>query len=270
MIRCHGFTWKWLVALLLTSPSVGYPESAHSDLSDPKQQLKQILQKPIYQRWQLRVERQSSEIESTQDSLLATYLKQWSRSITDAIKKLFDWIPKPSESPSIPSWGPGASATMSAIKMIVWVLLVVAIGFIVVVVYRMLAQRQVGQQTSRVLTSEQIQDALEEGEALAMGANQWLDQAQRLKHEGDGRAVYRALYLGLLSGLHANGKIDFRRTRTNWTYVDRFHGTDEQQNMFVGLTSMFDDVWYGLQSAGSQDFSLIRAQIAQLIQVDSD
>ena len=270
MIRRHGLTWIVLIALLLTGPLIADPTSTSTVNPDPKQQLQQILQKPIYQRWQLRMERQASDIDPAQDSMLANYLKEWSRSITNTIKDLFNWIPKPNQSPSMPTWGPSANTMMSVIKMIVWVLLVVAIVFTTIVVYRMLAQRRLGQKASRVLTSEQIRDALDQGEALAMGANQWLDQAQQLKQEGDWRAVYRALYLGLLSGLHARGKIDFRRTRTNWTYVDRFHGTDDQRNIFVGLTSLFDDVWYGLQPAGGQDLTTIRTQITQLIQADQN
>ena len=69
----------------------------------------------------------------------------------------------------------------------------------------------------------------------------------------------------MLSHLHGAGKIDFRKNRTNWSYVSRFKGSDEQRRLFRGLTALFDDVWYGLKPPRGVNIDTVKDQVAQLM-----
>ena len=112
---------------------------------------------------------------------------------------------------------------------------------------------------------EQVRRALEEGEATALDAPQWLAAADRFGREGDSRALCRALYLGLLAGLHASNRIDFRRTRTNWTYVRGYRGPEEERRSFAALTEMFDRVWYGEMPVGAALATDVRRDVERLL-----
>ena len=83
------------------------------------------------------------------------------------------------------------------------------------------------------------------------------------------RAVYRALYLALLSGLHAANKIDFRKTRTNWTYVRGYRGPEPEKVTFTSLTALFDRVWYGEQPAAQSSIPEVRRRVAWLLAKES-
>ena len=111
--------------------------------------------------------------------------------------------------------------------------------------------------------------ALAEGEALAFQSPEWLDEADRLAAEREFRAVYRALYLALLSGLHAANKIDFRKTRTNWTYVRGYRGPEPEKAAFTSLTALFDRVWYGEQPAAHSSIPDLRRRVAWLLAKES-
>jgi hypothetical protein len=137
--------------------------------------------------------------------------------------------------------------------------------FAVFLIYRLIQERRSGGHAGRVLSREQVREALESGEALALGTPQWMAEADRLAQQGDLRAVFRALYLALLSGLHTQGRIDFRRSRTNWTYVRRFRGVETDRRIFATLTSLFDRVWYGLKHPSGASFERVRGQVAALL-----
>ena len=91
-----------------------------------------------------------------------------------------------------------------------------------------------------------------------------MGEADRLAAEQDFRAVYRALYLALLSGLHTAGKIEHSLTRTNWTYVQRYRGPGEERQTFGDLTALFDRVWYGRKPADGNDLPTIQQKVATL------
>ena len=153
----------------------------------------------------------------------------------------------------------------SILKILAWA---VAIAAVVVIIFFTVksASRSSGQaMTEHILSRQQVEAALESGNALALGASQWLDEAQRLAAEQDFRAVYRALYLALLSGLHSAGKIEHTRNRTNWTYVQLYRGPDEERAIFGHLTEVFDRVWYGRRAAPEQSsLEELRSKVAML------
>ena len=153
----------------------------------------------------------------------------------------------------------------AVLKVLGYVIIGVVAVFVVFIVWRILQERHGSRAQAAVLSREQVREALDSGSALALDTPQWLVEADRLAREGDFRAVYRALYLALLSGLHSRGKIDFRRSRTNWTYVRRFRGEGQQRSVFAALTERFDRVWYGLKRGDESSLPTVKRQVASLL-----
>ncbi len=268
-----ALTFVMGICLGSTRPSDASQTHRISDrvTQDPKQQLHQILQKPAYQRWKLRLDHRTRDENQPGQSWLATYISNWSQSMRDVIMRAVQWLLNQSRRARLPSWSGNAWDLVPAVRIIAWCLLAIAIGFITMAVYRAWRNAHHGDDPSRVLDRKKIHEAIASGQALAMDGSQWLVEAEKLRQEGHYRTVYRALYLGLLSGLHTSRKIDFRRHRTNWSYVSHFKGPPEHRRMFSSLTSIFDDVWYGAKPpAGDADIHTIRAQVATLIEVGSD
>ena len=149
------------------------------------------------------------------------------------------------------------------LKLVAWGVLGVALIFLVVLVIKSLGRPTMQGASARVLSRRQIRGAMEAGDALALDAAGWIDEANRLAAEKDFRAVYRALYLALLSGLDKAGKIEHDRNRTNWTYVRRYRGPAEEKQVFGELTNLFDRVWYGRKPA-EDDLDELRRKVEQL------
>jgi len=139
------------------------------------------------------------------------------------------------------------------------------VAFLAVLLYRALRQMRFQGEEARIVSRERVAQALADGDALAFGSARWLAEADRLAAESEFRAVYRALYLALLSGLHAANRIDFRRTRTNWSYVRHYRGAEPGKAVFSSLTLLFDRVWYGQQLAARASISELRRQVAWLL-----
>lgn len=108
--------------------------------------------------------------------------------------------------------------------------------------------------------------ALVEGDALAFADTVWREEAERLLGRGEIRMAYRSLYLGLLSGLHERGSIVFATNRTNWHYVRMYRGEAGSRDEFSAMTALFDEVWYGLHDALSQQgLKDMEARVARLL-----
>lgn len=224
----------------------------------PREQLEEILQRPLYQRWKLRHERASAVRsgwrERLRELLFSGFdsLGRWLRDVFDAWRR---WMESPGRGQSV----------LSIVRIAGWTALTLIVAYVVFLAYRLWIEPRASRLAGQVLSREQIREALEEGAALALTGREWLEHAGRLASTGEFRAVYRALYLALLSGLHDAGKIEYRSQRTNWTYVARFSGPDEQRRTFHDLTAMFDDVWYGLKPARGADLEHLRRTVGGLI-----
>jgi hypothetical protein len=208
---------------------------------DPKDHLHQILNRPLYQRWLLRSEAADGPGDSPLLRHIAELRDQLLHWIGEMLARLFGRV--------APLGGGGGGSGWEflpqALKIMAWVALALAVVMVVIFGWTLWRKRDRHGTDARILSREHVRKALEDGQALALDSPQWLREADRLAGEQDLRAVYRALYLALLSGLHAAGKIDFRATRTNWVYVRRFRGPDVERDSFSQLTGLFDQVWYG-------------------------
>ncbi len=258
-----GLCSLWLAGAVSAAPEAA-PGVAEAD---PRRQLQAILEQPIYHRWALRQERKAVAPTSPNESWLAGYIEDWFESAGELIGDFFKWLLGDSNQKRISSFSGGAVAVLSFLKILAWFVLGGVILFLAVVLYRVLTRGGSASRGGRVLSRAVVQEAMEKGEALTMAGPEWFGQAKRLMEEGDLRAVYRALYLGLLSGLHSEDKIDFRPNRTNWTYVTHYRGPEGERHRFDHLTTLFDDVWYGLKPASHDDIGSIRTEAASLIGV---
>jgi hypothetical protein len=267
--------WRWLLPVLALGVVVAVSAAAPSGVlpppatvapgstppADPHEHLRSILERPLYQRWQLRQE--------------AAAPTSWgfAQALRERADRIMQWLLAHGfrRQPSHTGSGfPGAPVLGMGLKTFFWVLAWLAIGLfvlaLIVLIVRLVRSRDAAPKSDAVLSREQVAEALAGGDALALGGDQWMQEAGRLAGEKNFRAMYRALYLALLSGLHAQGKIDFNRHCTNWTYVRRYRGGSDERAVFSSLTELFDNVWYGLHAPGGADFGDLRRQVQSLIQ----
>lgn len=252
-----------------TEPRVAAPPAAaQAPVSvAPREKLDEILARPLYQRWHLR------QLRVEQKDKTVTLMDGIREEIDRLRKQFFDWLEKlfksimPKNAPNIPaaSWIDNLMSLAQTLKAVGYVVLAVALLAIAFWLYRAWRSMDHSPRGSNVLSREQVRIALDTGQALAMDSQQWLRQAEQLANESDLRAVYRAIYLALLSGLHAAGKIDFRQTRTNWTYVNHYRGPGEERETFSSLTRLFDQVWYGHRPAELVRLAEVRASVLKLV-----
>lgn len=255
LLLCVMLGWTAATCLGGEAPASGEQQVA------PQDHLKEILRRPLYQRW-LRRQRRTAPEEPGLLRSMREKLDEWRESLKRALSRRISRSGGPSGSGG-PSTAIGVLPRL--LKALGYLAVAVAVVFLAFIAYRLVRDWQRGGPQARILSREQVREALETGAALALGGPQWLDQAARLTQEGDLRAVYRALYLALLSGLHERGKIDFRRNRTNWTYVRRFHGAATERDTFASLTALFDRVWYGCRPPPGSAIGGLQHSVANLL-----
>lgn len=161
---------------------------------------------------------------------------------------------------------PGSVAGFSGLfKFLGYLLLVVTVVFIAFSIFQHYREgREVA--TEKKKPPVAAAKALADGDALALDGSEWDRETERLLRQGDIRLAYRALYLGLLSELHSQGRIVFSRNRTNWQYVRSYKGESAMRREFADLTDVFDQVWYGLVPiSGDGEIRSLASRIARLL-----
>lgn len=225
-------------------------------------QLEDVLGRPEFHRWERRHEApQRAEVDMDPFGLMKA-IKEGFSSLGDTISEWVRDLFLNSGDNAVDFSGTG-DVIVATLKVGGWALTIAVALCLIVLALRRLRQWEEGH-AGKVVNRRQVKRALESGEALVLDGDQWLAEADRLATTGDMRAVYRALYLALLSGLHAREVIDFRRSRTNWVYVQRFRGADGERSLFQRLTGRFDQVWYGQQD-DPDGIEQSRAEVRSLI-----
>ena len=254
----------------LTARAERNPAPSAQAAPDAQKQLDEILSKPSYHRWERRFAQERPEQPEREEQPPGWLSAAWEkftawlnrRSIPD------DAPSKSTHSSSSASDGASWFAAGPILKTVFWVVLAAAVVLIGWFIVRALMDAK-GRGTKIKVKpgAEKIREALASGAALALDGQEWLEEADQLVASGNFRAAYRALYLALLSGLHASGAIHFRRSRTNWTYVRDFKGEVQDRGSFEQLTGLFDAVWYGLQIPEDAPGRLpaLQGEVARLI-----
>lgn len=233
---------------------------------EPHEHLDQILDRPEFNYWKLRQERAKSKVKfELLESLLQTF--------KEMIKSFFEWLGKLLRSlapkRSLPEMNFKPANIVWLMELAGWIALAVILPFLAVLLFRLAREGKFSGRAVKILSREQVREALESGEALALDGPEWLKEAERLAAEREFRGVFRAIYLALLSGLHAAGKIDFSKNRTNWTYVMRFHGNDVERDVFSKLTGIFDMVWYGFKEYGEYSIVDLKREVVMLLKMEN-
>ena len=227
------------------------------------QRLNRILREPQYNQWRMREKLGVSQMHVPLQKAIAEFFDNTFRAIRQIIRRWFGH-----EHRGVSGGHAGGHANIAhdfEIAGVVVVLVLAAmIGLVLLRSWRMgrfKAATGVGNLPNR----QAIKEAMQRGDALALASDAWLAAARQFSLDGDFRAMYRAMYLALLAGLHETGKIQFRRQQTNWQYVRAFRGDDAQRTTFVSLTDMFDRVWYGHKEYERVDVGDIQSRIRLLI-----
>lgn len=225
-----------------------------------RQTAEEILAKPEYQRW--RAVTPSSGASGSYDYAFLDTLRDWLRYLfRDSEKR------RPPEERDTPRVRPPGADLSGLVNVVAYVILAALALFIIYTIYQWRLQARSGAGSGVRRPVRNMARALKDGEALAFDDSAWAEEARRRLAAGDVRQAYRALYLGLLSGLHDQRRIVFAPNRTNWQYVAFFRGGQEERLEFSSLTEMFDRVWYGDETgdlAGGID--AVRQRTTQLLE----
>ena len=266
MGRFFLFAWiAWMTAgnIAIAAES---PGGASGEAVSQRQLLKQILNRPVYQRWK---QRQEPEARLGEESYIAQMARSTLESIWEGVKSVFKWLKSLLDKArwSIPSISGEPASVIDFLKQGAWLAFGVMLLMGGLYLYGARKKLAGGMNLARILSRERIRQALDDAEALALDSQEWMAVADRMEEEGDFRAMFRAVYLALLSGLHQRGAIDFRKNRTNWTYVRGFKGAAGEKEEFGGLTDLFDQVWYGLKSPEGVSIPQVRARASALLEI---
>ncbi len=251
----------WLMSFVLSGPAAAHASaSGTAAAGHPHQVLRQVLENPLFHQWQLRT-RQAKRNQSAQSPLqLNGFVDRFWRWLRHLIK----WRHK--KHVHIYTHTNGVSMFPSVLIFLGWaaiiLILLAAAGLLIHMLVRGKDNSAAG---AAVPPVENINNALQEGDALAAESNQWLAKAEGFEKSGDLRLMYRALYLALLAGLHERGKIRFRKSATNFTLVRGYSGSETDRNLFGRLTDTFDHIWYGWKIYPEAKTQELRCAIAALL-----
>lgn len=96
-----------------------------------------------------------------------------------------------------------------------------------------------------------------------------LDITQSLKQAldvGNLRLAIRIYYLSLLKGLNANGRIEWKKDKTNLDYLGELFAKDYLYEEIRSLTLLYERVWYGERTVSPESFIKITADFENLHQ----
>ena len=233
---------------------------------DASGDLERILAKPEYNRWRDTLYEKGSgadfEIDSPSwlDNLIERVREWWK------LKSRHEENKQRGERRSSGSRINTGAAGVGFFSFVGYALLAVAGAFLVISIVLYLRDRTPSAVAAEPKERVGMAKALEEGDALAYDDREWREQANLFLDSGELRLAYRSLYLGLLSGLHEQGRIVFAANRTNWHYVRFYRGENTERRELASMTEVFDHIWYGLvpvlDSAGLDN---MRVRVATLL-----
>ncbi len=231
----------------------------NAPLGHPHQVLRQVLKDPLFHQWQLK------NFGQTPKSGLDLYFANVLRTLRDLLHRMWNWHSSRhfKQSVSSPTAFSAFPILLEYLGIAIIILALIAGIFLLI---NMLVSRNPKITTPQSSADRRdISEALQEGDALALESDQWLNKAREFESSGEFRLMYRALYLALLAGLHEKGKIRFRRSATNYTLVRGFTGNQSDRTTFGTLTDRFDHVWYGWKVYPAQTTEDLKSAMATLL-----
>ncbi len=233
--------------------------NVHGGRAHPHQILRQVLKNPLFHQWQLKTYHRAPK------SALDSYFAKVLRTLRHLLDKMWNWHSHNHFKHSVVSPA-GTSAFPYLLGILGKVLIILAVIAAIFLLINLLVNRNKNSAPPEPpVDRRDISEALQEGDALALESDQWLNKAREFESSGEFRLMYRALYLALLAGLHEKGKIRFRRTATNNTLVRGFIGNSSDRTIFGSLTDRFDHVWYGWKVYPAQTTADLKSAMATLL-----
>ena len=237
------------------------------------QRLEKILGLPGYHRWQ-----RPPISRKVLENPVSRYFSHLYRQLKSLINPLLKWLKwklnqhhnvRRTRTHKAGSRSDDFGAVAGAMGRVLLIFLaVIAAGLIAWIVWTLIQQKRGPKiATAPAIPPINVKKAMAEGDALAQSSDAWMNLAAELGNAGDWRMAYRAMYLALLSSLHAAGRITFRKSLTNRTYVARYRGPAEECRTFSALTEIFDRVWYGHKTVPPQERADVDAQMKSLLRL---
>lgn len=225
----------------------------------PNQVLRQVLKDPLFHQWQLKTHQRATK------SALDSYFAKVLRTIRNLLKRI--WNRHSKSHFKQPDSAPAGSSDFPYLLIILGKVIIIAavIAAIFLIINLLVNRNPKSSPPPPPADRRDVAEALQEGDALALESDQWLNKAREFESSGDFRLMYRALYLALLAGLHEKGKIRFRRSATNYTLVRGFIGSQSDRTIFGNLTDRFDHVWYGWKIYPAQATEELKSAMSTLL-----
>lgn len=173
----------------------------------------------------------------------------WIYNGLEKIKKLFD------RDPELPR--PIAGPSLGFLPFLFWGLIgLVALTILGIGIYFASKIRRAKRGTKKLLDDTEDASTFDE----------WLAAAKRYAAEGNFRRAIRCAYISGLLQFDGARIARFDRGQTNWQHLSRI---ESSQKLPAGIkyreeTSLFDRVWYGGQTATSEQFEFLLSRVLNL------
>ena len=218
-----------LDALEIKLDELEKPSASNRAKDEDKQKLAEILRREEYQK---PVEKEES-----------FFARIW-RQIIEWIRKFF---PRPGISPSVAN---GFQSLSFVLQMLLYALILGAIGFLVYRFAPFFIKRFRGRETNekkeRVILGERLADN--------ETAQNLFDEAENLARQGNLRGAIRKGYIALLCELSERKIIGLSQHKTNRDYLRDVRKQNELYQNMSGLTLNFERHWYGFEEARESDW----------------
>ncbi len=169
------------------------------------------------------------------------------------LQRVFDQVPEPTPKVRNPVFG--GPMAIASVVMLLALALVIGVGIFLIVRFTKRDTPAHAEIETSSLESTVDADPMS---ALSKPARTWASMADELAARGEFREAIRHLYLALLARLHADGRITYDTTRSNWEYLRELKGPAPLLGAFRDLTRRFDFAWYGHLWVDSSAYSTFR------------
>ena len=205
-----------------------------------KQKLAEILGRQEYQK-----------PEAKEESLF----QKWWREFTEWLAKMF---PRPNIEPGKPS---GFESFQFGLQILIFVIVAALVVFLLYRFWPFLSgrsrKRAKGKKEDRVILGERI--------AADESAAGLFSEAEQLAREGNLRSAIRKGYIAALCDLSDRKIVRLARHKTNRDYLRDVRKNETLFENMRGLTSNFENNWYGLRTAEQADWDDFRERYLRTI-----